>query len=84
MVLFSALLKMQDMTLKVLLNSFMPHYPPIYKTYLQRVLAPCREETENSCHCRGLETDEVKPRFYLVIPTDIFFLFKSSIYLPHN
>lgn len=42
MVLFSALLKMQGMTLKALLNPFMPHYPPIYKMCLQRVLAPLR------------------------------------------
>ena len=39
MVLFSALLKTQGMTLKILLNSFTPHYLPIYKIYLQRVLA---------------------------------------------
>lgn len=49
---------MQGMTLKALLNPFMPHYPPIYKMCLQRVLALlraapvlwgfalCQEETE--------------------------------------
>ena len=39
MVLSSALLKTQGMTLKILPNSFMPHYHPIYNIYLQRVLA---------------------------------------------
>lgn len=39
MVSFSALLKSQGLTLKMLLNFYMPHYSPIYKMYLQRVLA---------------------------------------------
>lgn len=34
MVSFSALLKSQGLTLKMLLNSYMPHYSPIYKIYL--------------------------------------------------
>lgn len=38
MVSFSALLQSQGLTSKMLLNSYMPHYSPIYKMYLQRVL----------------------------------------------
>lgn len=61
MVLFSALLKTQDMTLKVLLNSFMPHYPPIYKMSRQSVLAfPWAAQGLLICFCTfGLCQEEV-------------------------
>lgn len=82
--------------LEMLLNSFMPHYPPIYKIYLQRVLAPfkgfsCasvpRRNTENGCHCctvGDFRLDGIKLRFRLVIPTNTFFIFNGSVYPPHN
>lgn len=89
MVLFSALLKMHDMTLKMLLNSFMPRYPPIYKMDLQRLFALLK-----GCSCASVillcakkkqkigviiigdsRLDGVRLRFHPVIPTIVFFLY---------